>query len=125
VVVGVAVGVALVVGVLRATDDPEGAFIIAAALGILAAVAAAVRGSPGAASEAAAAVGGGLGGRVAWRYARSEATVPAVVAAVALVVCGGLWGFAYALDPPLAVVVVVDAISVGGILGLPWLVARL
>jgi len=120
---GVLVGVAILAVLLRATD-PEPAFVGATVLGLLAAIVAAVQGSPGATGEAAAAVGGGIGGRFAWRYLQSEAAVPAAVGAVALVVCGGLWMAAYALDPPLVVTVVVDAVAVGGILGLPWLVSR-
>jgi membrane-associated phospholipid phosphatase len=125
VVVGVLVGVALVAVVRRATGDrPAYVFALAAGLGLLAALVAAVRGPPGAVHEAAAAVGGGLGGRLGWRYLRSEAAVPAVAGGVGLAVFGGLWATAVALDPPLVAVVVLDAVAVGGILGLPWLVDR-
>jgi membrane-associated phospholipid phosphatase len=125
VVVGVVVGAVVVGAVLRGTSDrPELAFVLAVGLGLLAAVVAAVRGHAEALGEAAAAVGGGLGGRLAWRYLRSDAAVPAVVGLVGLVACGGLWTAAYALDLPVVLTVVVDAASVGGILGLPWLVER-
>jgi membrane-associated phospholipid phosphatase len=125
VVVGVLVGAALVAAVRRGTDDrPEYAFAVAVVLGLLAAAVVAGQGSTGALHEAAAAVGGGLGGRLAWRYLRSEATVPPALALVGLAVCGGLWSSVYALEPSLVVTVVVDAVAVGGILGVPWLAAR-
>lgn len=114
VVVGVAVGLALLAGTLRvARGDPVRAFLVAAGIA-LAAVAA------GGGLDAAAAVGSAVGAGLAWIGLDPDGRSVALPVGVGgIVVFGGLWGVVTATEPGAVLVLVGNAVAAGGVVALP------
>jgi membrane-associated phospholipid phosphatase len=128
VAVGSAVALALL-GAVRAVDGrrrPARAFALAAAVGAAALLAVGVRGGDAHLAELAPALGGAVGGLFGWRYtAARNATepLPPALSVAGLAAAGGAWGAVYALEPPLALGVAVDAAGLWLLLALPGLAA--
>lgn len=126
--VGVAVGLAFLVGALRLADGrPERVFGVAAAVGLAALLAATLGGHADEVCDAATGLGGALGGLAALRTVGVDSTddtsVSPAAAVVGLAVAGGLWGGVATLKPPLPVTFVVAAVTVALVVAYPRLVA--
>lgn len=121
---GVTVGLLFLWGALRLTDGrPDRAFAVAAVVSLVAVVATAVGGYPTELREAVTGFGGAVGGLVVWRLVgTTERPLSYVSAIVGIVLTGGLWVGARAVEPPLAVSPVVYAIAVGTVIAWPSLV---
>ena len=123
VLAGVALGAALLAGTLRfARGDPLRVFAVAAAAAVFATVAGLTGDGPLAANAAADGVtglGGAVGGALAWSHLDVEGAVHPAAAVGGLAAFGGLFAAADALGPPLAVLFVVDALVVAGLLAVP------
>ena len=120
VVVGIAVGLALLAAVFGTNNrHPERVFALAALLSVVAVVAAE---NPHAVRDAFAGLGAALGGLVAWRtVGESEVRVPGVVAVVAVAVVGAFAGGLFYLGPP-PLVFVAAGVAFGVVVALPSLV---
>lgn len=127
VLVGVTVGLVFLGGALRFADGrPDRAFAIAAVVSLAAIVATVVGGYPSELREAVAGLGGALGGLAAWRLVgRTEASLSLPSAVAGIVLTGGLWVGARAVDPPLVVTLVAYAVAVGAVIAWPSLIARI
>ena len=131
IVVGVAVGLAFLVGALRVADGrPDRLFGVVAVVGLLALVVAAAGGHAAEVRDAVAGLGGALGGLVALRRvgpdeltAVADTPVSPVAAVVGLAVTGGLWAGVAAMQSTLPVTVVVVAVAVATVVAYPRLVA--
>lgn len=130
VVAGVAVGAAYLAVAFELVDGrPRRAYALAAAVSACAVGVAVAAGHP--AREAVAGLGATLGGLVVW-YAvegtdrtASATDVGLPAAAAGLAVTGGVWIATYAAAPPLPVTLLANAVTVGGVLALPTVVARI
>lgn len=110
-----------------AAPAPVTWFAVAAVLGALGAVVAALQGYPGEVHDAVVAVGSALGGAGGWQVWGTDGgtPIPVAVAVGGAVVAGGLWGFAYSQEwLPLAVAGLVGAAGIGLVIALPGLVER-
>jgi membrane-associated phospholipid phosphatase len=113
VLAGFAIGVVFLAGILRfARDSLVWPFATAAGLAILAA-------ATGAVADGATVLGGVVGGGLAWWRLDLEGTVHPVAAVGGLVVFGGVFVAALAAEPPWPVLVVADAVVVGGLFAVP------
>ncbi len=114
VVVGVAVGLALLAGTLRvARGDPARAFLVAA---VIAVAAVAVGGG----DDAAASVGATVGAGLAWTGLDLDGrAVALLVGVLGLALFGGLWGAVTATGPAAPLALVTNAVAGAGVVALP------
>jgi membrane-associated phospholipid phosphatase len=128
VVAGVVTGLVVLAVTLRLSENathPDRAYLLAAAVGVLALVATWLAGHTGESYEAALGFGSALGGAAGWVGFDVRERVGPGLSALSLVVCGGIWGTVYRLEPTLPGTVVGAAIAVGGIVAVPALAARM
>ncbi|MFC5278201.1 phosphatase PAP2 family protein [Halorubrum rubrum] len=100
--------------------DPTPAFVLAAAVSVVAAGVAVAGGHPGEVIEAGIGIATGVGGAVGWLLVDGdEPPVSVGVAVPALAVTGALWVGAYALADSLPVTLVATTVAVVAVVALP------
>jgi membrane-associated phospholipid phosphatase len=129
VVVGMALGVAVLWATMRLTDGGRQPARLFAGAVVLAAVGVGLSLLHAERVEAVAILGATVGGLLGWRYvdgdlADDRRVVPLPAAGVGLLVAGGLFAGSLAVAPPLPVAFVVNVASVGLVLALPAVAAE-